>query len=87
MIDGVQFVGVQLRMMKLLADGQQHTKRELHGCLSDDLGPLRNISAHVTAINKKLRRVGHEVVCVSRGHAGVRYRLVRLMHSAYDGKR
>lgn len=70
------FTRVQLKMLVVLADGKSHTREELHSCLVDDLGPLKNIRAHLTGIRKHLRPLGHDIVCEIRNRR-VFYRQVR----------
>lgn len=67
---------VQRKMLALLADGHGHTPKELHGCLVDEMGPLKNITPHLTSLRKKLRPHGEDVLCQEiEGQSW--YRLVR----------
>ena len=59
-IDGL--TPVQKKMLAVLADGKRHGRERLHKCLSDELGPLSNIRAHLTALRKRLPE-GQEIVC------------------------
>jgi hypothetical protein len=83
--NGNAFTPVQRRMMAVLADGLPHTSRELHACLEDDLGPLRNIAAHLTAIRKVLRPRGEDIL-TRLGANGTTYLHVRLLPSPSDGR-
>lgn len=58
-----KFTPVQQCMLSILADGLPHTRAELHACLSDELGPLRNICVHLSRIRKVLRPAGQDIVC------------------------
>lgn len=74
----------QRRIAELLADGRPHTRAELHALLPRDGGPLSNVQPHLTALRKRLRPLGEEVVCeiVSRR---ICYRRVRLISSPHAG--
>ena len=62
------------RFHDLLADGKLHTKKELAGCLSDDMGGESLVSFHLVGLRRKLKHRGLTVVCES--HSKVRtYRL------------
>jgi DNA-binding response OmpR family regulator len=81
-MDFSKFPPVQRRMLTMLWDGERHTKKELHTCLADDLGELRNVKHHIHALRKKLRPLGFDIVCeILDGHRGTSvYRQVRLLH-------
>lgn len=87
-MDPSKFTPVQLKMLEVLSDGRPHTKEELHACLADELGPLRNICAHITGIRKQLQRRGEDIECIApaKGRRTM-YRHIRLLASAVDGKR
>jgi len=57
------FTPIQTRMLKVLSDGELHTREELHECLDDELGPLRNVAAHLTALRKRIRPTGCDILC------------------------
>lgn len=78
------FTPTQRAILQVLSDGLPHRREELHACLPDELGPQRNIRAHITAIRKILRPRGEDVVC-EYGRFGFGYRHVRLLANAYDG--
>lgn len=82
----MSFTPVQRRILEILSDGLPHTRFELHKCLNDELSPVRNIRPHLTAIRKKIRPHGEDILCEYIPH-GTYYRHVRLLASAYDGKR
>ncbi len=54
---------IQKEMLKVLSDGLPHKKIELHACLADDLGSMKNIHAHITFIRKHLREKGQDIIC------------------------
>jgi hypothetical protein len=53
----------QRKLLRLLADGQPHTARELHACLPDDLGLVTNVRPHLSRIRKRLRVKGETIRC------------------------
>ncbi len=69
---------VQQRMLELLKDGREHRREELHSCLTDKLGSLTNICAHLSTIRKVLRPNGQEILC-EYAHRTFCYRLVNLV--------
>lgn len=81
------FTPTEQRMMDVLGDGLPHTAKELHACLMDELGPVRNITTHLSNIRKKLARHGQGVAMMENGNARTVYRLVRFLASATDGKK
>lgn len=86
------FTRTQSAMLDVLADGMPHTRMELHACLDDELGPLSNICMHISNIRKILRPKGQDIVCelvhvTIKGGSKIQYRHVRLLASAYDGRK
>lgn len=77
----MEFTPTELRMLEVLSDGRQHTRKELHACLYDELSSLKTVKFHVSTLRKKLERRGETIVCVLNN--GVHYRHVRLLASAY----
>ncbi len=69
---------IQLAMLKVLSDGLPHKKKELHACLFDDLGSMKNIHAHITSIRKHLRTKGQDVIC-EYFKRKIHYRHVKLL--------
>lgn len=80
------FTPTQQAMLRVLADGQAHTREELHACLPDELGAVSNIHRHLCAIRKWLRPIGQDVVCQLRNRR-IYYRHICLLASANNGKR
>ncbi|MFA5376352.1 MAG: hypothetical protein WC455_11460 [Dehalococcoidia bacterium] len=78
------FTPTQTAMLKVLSDGLPHSKAELHACLPDEMGPLKNISRHLGEIRKALRPRGQDVLCEYRDRARL-YRWVRLLGHEGDG--
>jgi hypothetical protein len=81
----VELTPTQQRLYDRLKDGDMHTKQELRTCLGDEMSIPNNLSVHITLLKKKIEPAGLTVVCVV--HKGLnRYRLVRLLSSANDGR-
>lgn len=62
---------VEKKILALLSDGQPHTKEEIHTCLWDECGSVNNVYQHISVLRKKLRPIGQDIVCTTRGN---RYR-------------
>lgn len=65
----------QQRIYKLLSDWKPHTRKELHGCLPDELSSEKTVSYHVSKIRKHIKPKGQDIVC--RVGEVVTYRLFR----------
>ena len=76
--NGREYTPTQRKMMEVLSDGQRHRRIELHACLVDELGPLSNITAHISNLRKKLRPKGQDIICEFSSRV-IYYRLVRLL--------
>jgi hypothetical protein len=50
-------------MLDLLADGQPHTRAELHALLWDEQGAITNIQPHLSQLRKVVRPQGGEIIC------------------------
>lgn len=74
------YVSVEQRMLNVLSDYKPHILAELHVCLEDTLGPLRNVHAHLTSLRKKLRPIGETILC-ERIDGVAYFRHVRLVAS------
>lgn len=68
----------QRRILAMLNDGLPHSRREIHGCLVDELGALANIRVHICHLRKMLRPMGHEIICEYAGRT-LHYRRVKLL--------
>lgn len=66
----------------LLEDGYPHTKDELRLLLKDEFMEDHTLTTHISNLRNKINRDGFDIVTRSS-----RYQLVRLLHSAYDGRR
>ena len=69
----------QRRMMDVLQDGLPHPAKELHACLYDDQGPMKNISAHLAWLRSAIRPLGNGIIALRNGEQGTYYQLVRLI--------
>ena len=78
------FTPTQSRILRVLSDGRRHSRKEIHGCLVDELGELSNIQAHLSNIRKKLRPIGEDIICEFYQRT-IYYRHVRLLASSNDG--
>ena len=56
------FTKTQMKMLKVLADGEPHPRKELEDCLPDELND--RIDNHLTAMRKLLRPQGQTILCV-----------------------
>ena len=74
------FTPTELKMLKVLRDGEPHRRQELVDCLPDDLGHPHNIRRHLTSIRKQLRPRGMDVICqwINRNY---HYRWIRLLRA------
>lgn len=73
------FTPTERRMVILLADGKPHTRKELHACLIDEMGPLCNIKPHLQAIKRKIEYLGEDIVCVLGQSRKISYRRIKII--------
>jgi hypothetical protein len=71
---------VQRKMLEVLADGLPHRRAELHACLWDREGAMRNIRTHLSIIRKHLNERGESIICEMH-EKHICYRHVRLLRS------
>jgi hypothetical protein len=81
-----QYTPTQERLLAVLADGLPHRREELMGCLNDDLAERVILQCHISLLRKKLRPVGQDILC-EFAQRTYQYRHVRLLASAYDGRK
>ena len=74
-MNGVDLTPTEDRIVKLLLDGADHSRKELCACLNDELSDC--LPVHLTKIRKKIRPQGLDIVC---DRIAMRYRMVRLLH-------
>jgi hypothetical protein len=58
------YVGIQHRLIEMLSDTRPHLREELMLCLNDGQATPRHLSRHIGALRRKLRPIGHDIVCV-----------------------
>ena len=78
MSDNNRFTPTQRAILNVLADGQPHTREELHACLPDELGAVSNIKRHLSAMRKVLRLRDEDILCQYYNHA-YQYRHIKLL--------
>jgi len=80
MINSNGFTPTESKMLEVLQDGQPHRRQKLVDCLTDGLGNPHNIRRHLTAIRKRLRPQGMDVICqwIDRNY---HYRWIKLLRS------
>lgn len=87
----MEFTPTQQRILDLLRDGERHLREEILEVIGngtiDEVGTKLNLRQHIFHMNKKLRPIGQEVVCIIGKSYSIGYRHVRLLVSANDGKR
>ena len=81
-----EFTPTQARLFNVVSDGLPHQRAELLEAMQDSESTYRAVAVHMVAIRKVLRPKGQDIICELRNRR-IYYRYVRLMHSAYDGKR
>lgn len=72
------FTKTQTAILAVLADGQLHTREELHACLPDELSGASAVRFHVSNIRKSLRPKGQDIICQLKNRR-IFYRHVRLL--------
>lgn len=80
------FTPTQQRLIDVLADGMAHSRFELRDAIDGEYTALGTVQFHLSIIRRKLRPIGQDIICelVNRR---ICYRHIRLLASAYDGKR
>jgi len=81
------FSETQIAILRVLNDGKPHLRDELINLLPNpEFSDRTHFNDHLTALRKKIRPLGHEIVCELLNRR-VSYRHVRLLHSPNDGRR
>ena len=81
----MKFTPTEKKMLKLLADGLPHTRRELHAILYDDQGALSNIQVHLSRIRRKIKHTGKGIICELSSRR-ICYRLVHLVRCKVESE-
>lgn len=74
------FTLTELAILRVLSDGQPHTKDELQKCLPDELTSASVVRAHVSNIRKKIHPE-QRIICEMRGNRRIHYRHVKIISS------
>ncbi|MCK9569344.1 hypothetical protein M0R72_10440 [Candidatus Pacearchaeota archaeon] len=80
-----KFTPTQIVLLRILNDGLPHLRNELTCALMtpDDTSRV-NLNNHISDIRKKLRPMGHDIIC-ELWNRRIAYRHVRLLASATNG--
>jgi hypothetical protein len=81
---GKPFTATERRILDLLGDGLHHPRADVKDCLNDELASYGNLVNHISAIRKRLRPRGQDIIC-ERFNCKYGYRWVRLLKSPDDG--
>lgn len=57
---------VQSRILKVLDDGEPHSREELQKCLNDDLAPDTAVKWHINSLRVILAKRGRGILCDKR---------------------
>lgn len=79
------FTRTQRILLGILADGMPHSREELRVAI-DGLATFNNLQKHLTEIRRRIRPQSEDIIC-EYSRRRLCYRHVRLLHSAYDGRR
>jgi hypothetical protein len=80
-----KFTPTQIVILKLLNDGKPHLREELFSALTvPDITNRLYLNQHISDLRKRLRPMGHEIVCEILNRR-ISYRHVRLLHSPNNG--
>lgn len=75
-----EFTPTEKRIMVVLSDGHRHRFDEMYGCIDDEqANHLNTLTRHVSAMRKKLRRRGLDILLEKNGR--MHYRVVRLLNT------
>jgi hypothetical protein len=78
-----EFTPTEKRILNVLRDGQNHTKQELLACLNEDMPSKRLLSVTLFRIRKKLKTIGHDIVCVRDFSLVLKYRQVMSLRPSH----
>jgi hypothetical protein len=62
-----QLTTIQKRMLRILEDGEPHSREELHKCLQDELASLAAIQHHLDIIKRAVSHKNWILRCVLLG--------------------
>lgn len=74
------YTPTEQRLLNLLNDGRPHTREEMIKVGPDpEMPSWPNVFRSMTKLRAKLRMIGRDIVCVSKGKAGTFYQQVVLL--------
>lgn len=76
----IHFGEIERKILYVLADGEPHSREEIMGHVDEEQWTTTNLSSHVKNIRRKLKQVGHGIVCELREQK-FHYRYVIFLHS------
>lgn len=59
----IRLTWTELRIMRILSDGQAHTREELLECIDDKYTSFNNLQAALSIIRGKIRETGYMIIC------------------------
>lgn len=75
----VKFTPTERRILKVLSDGQPHTRAELMKCLWDELASPAAMRQHIINIRPKIAPLGQTIVCEMGKSYVIYYRHVTIL--------
>lgn len=57
------FTRTEMKILNLLADGERHSREEIHKQLPDELSAITQVKDHICQIRKRLRAYGQYLIC------------------------
>jgi len=75
-----KYTPTQLRFLRMLGDGDEHTIGQLKELLDDDMAGATAVKFHISNLRRKVRACGRDIVFYGNGtpETGT-YRMVRLI--------
>lgn len=84
LIPGIAFTPTQIRILDVLADGEQHKTQELLKAI-DDLADTNGLAQHMSNLRSKIYASGYLIAAHSAGKAGVSgYQLVQRLRISME---
>ncbi len=77
------YTEIEKSILKVLSDGNAHTKEELLAVLPDELTSVSTLRVHIHKLRVKLKQKGHDIVCQFQNRRGL-YRHMRLLATNWD---
>lgn len=74
----IKFTPTQQKLLRVLADGNRHRRRELLDAMGDDQATPANLSTHLCILRKRLSDMGETILCEYYDRT-INYRHVRLI--------